>query len=614
LISVVVMLSLLLTAPAAAKGGQSVFQPGEPITLEQTVPINIVLIGYGEDQVDEQELLDELPASYSPVVRYPHFYGLPGRDMGLEYNFDYHVNFAGTGLTDRFFDYLESTGTPGEPTDFQLAYNDQENNVLEVEAPVLYIDAPSVEQWLARNLRADKTNGYTIVFINWYNRPDFQFHVYTKTDVADPDTGHNFGELNPSRNMIAWGGSSSRLWFYDLSAGPEAWTTNYDVDNPDLDGNGIEDYRMPPIWEYTPGGYRDPSALSMDLGLVTRFVGIDLLFTTSPLYDPMVTAPGLGGQRVVHINMMEDDPNSLGTDWIDMSYVNDQLRQFQPYYKWETNLVDTNPIDPEAQRALLIFSGVLMEDDCWTSFGDPFAELFCYFDINRDLYIPPYDENDYVIAVHAFNTTGDSLGDQFGLLGFADDNWTDGTQTYVFTFDAEEYREFGYGFSTTTVHEVGHHIGLSHPHDGYDSELDLDFGPADEFYFVWSGDESNTIMSYLDVTLEFGQFDQDNMYRWETAGYLNWASSLLGEIAAHPNAGKVKRYVNQATHHAMQSIRSFENWDYLSAVSHARQAFEQAAIAAEMLGIEFDPFAETLRVVPNLTAPHEGDPIRYPDN
>jgi hypothetical protein len=113
LISVVVMLSLLLTAPAAAKGGQSVFQPGEPITLEQTVPINIVLIGYGEDQVDEQELLDELPASYSPVVRYPQFYGLPGRDMGLEYNFDYHVNFAGAGLTDRFFYYLESTGTPG---------------------------------------------------------------------------------------------------------------------------------------------------------------------------------------------------------------------------------------------------------------------------------------------------------------------------------------------------------------------------------------------------------------------------------------------------------------------------------------------------------------------
>ena len=614
LISIVVMLSLLGTAPAAAKGGGWGIAPGEPITLEQKVPINIIFIGYDKNQVDTQDLLDQLPASYTPIVRYPPVYGLTGRDMGLVYNFEYRVNFASKGLTNKFFDYLETIGAPNEPTDFQLAYNDQANNILDVGDTVLYIDAPSVEQWLATNLKVGKTKGYNVVFVNWYNRPDFQFHVYTKTDAADPDTGYNFGEQRPSRKIIAWGGSSSRLWFYDLSAGPEAWSNNYDVDNPDLDGNGVEDYRMPPIWEYAAGGYRDPSALSMDLGLVTRFVGIDLLFTTSPLYDPMVTAPGLGGEKILHINMMEDDPASMGTDWIDLAYVNGQMRRFEPYYKWQTNLTDENPIDPGAQRALRIFAGVLEEDDCWNAFGDPFAELFCYFDMHRDDYIPPYGENDYVVPIHAFNTTGDSLGDQFGLLGFADDNWMDGTQTYVFTFDAEEYRELGYGFSTTTVHESGHHIGMSHPHDGYDSELDLDYGPEDDFYFAWSGDESNTIMHYLDLSLEFGRFDRDNMYRWETAGYLNWANSLLADIAAHPNAGKVKKYVNQATQYGSQSIQSFNNWDYLNAATRARQAYEQTLIAANLLGIDVTAFAETLRVAPNLTVPHEGDPIRFPDN
>ena len=42
----------------------------------------------------------------------------------------------------------------------------------------------------------------------------------------DPDTGYNFGEVRASRKMIAWGGTTSRLWFYDLSAGPEVWTDN----------------------------------------------------------------------------------------------------------------------------------------------------------------------------------------------------------------------------------------------------------------------------------------------------------------------------------------------------------------------------------------------------
>lgn len=618
LISVVVMLTMLLTAPASAKGpngGWQDIQPGDPVTLEQKVPVNVIFIGYDRSQIDKQALLDQLPAAYSPLVRYPQFYGLPGRDMGLEYTFDYRVTFAATTTTNKFFNYLKQIGTSDAPTVYQLAYNDQENNILDVADSVLYIDAPSVEKWLAKNLNVDKSRGYTVVFINWYNRPDFQFHVYTKTDIADPDTGYNFGELRASRKLIAWGGTTSRLWFYDLSAGPEAWTNNYDVDNPDLDGNGYEDYRMPPVWEYAPDGYRDPAALSPDLGLVTRFVAIDLLFTTSPLYDPMVTAPEWKGDKIVHINMMEDDPASMGTDWISTNFALMQFKKFQPYYNWLVNLTNVDPIDPGAQRAFRIFAEVLEEDDCWNAYFTPFAELFCYFDANRDLYIPMYDQADYVVPIHAFNTTADNLGTQYGLLGFADDNWVDGTQSYVFTFDTEDYRSLGYGFSTTTVHETGHHIGMSHPHDGYDSELGLDFGPADDFYFAWSGDESNTIMHYMDLTVEFGQFDRDNMYRWETAGYLNWANSLLGEIAAHPKAYRVLRYVTQANIYGLQSIQNFESWDYLNAARRARQAYEQTIIAANILGIEVTPPTSLmLRIVPNPSVPHEGDPIRFPDD
>ena len=44
-------------------------------------------------------------------------------------------------------------------------------------------------------------------------------------------------------------------------------------------------YRMPPVWEYgNLTGYRPFDDLSGDLAKVTRYVAIDLLFTTSPLY------------------------------------------------------------------------------------------------------------------------------------------------------------------------------------------------------------------------------------------------------------------------------------------------------------------------------------------
>lgn len=616
LFSIPLIVSLIMAGPAYAHGGAGDhgdgLQPGETVTYEQEVPINIVFIGYDRNTIDKNAILEQLPETYVPVVRYPQFYLLPGRDMGLKYNFEYNFSFADSKLSNKFFGYLKQIGAPGDPTFYQTLYNDQDNNVLEVNGSVLYIDAPSVEKWLDKNLKKEK--GYTVVFINWYSRPDFKFHIYTKTDEPDPDTGFNFGEQDYLK-FIAWGGSYSRLWFYDLSAGPEWNTDNWNVDDPDLDplGEGVEQYRMPPIWEYASPGYRDLSALSSDLGLVTRFVGINLLFTTSPLYDPLVTAPDARGDKIIHINMLEDDPASSGMDWINPGLIKKQFAKFQPYYDWQTNLVDNDPIDPEAQRAFRIFADLLVEDDCWNDYFTPFAELFCFFDINRDTYLPTYDEADYVAGVYAFNTTADNLGSQFGLLGYADDNWVDGTQSYVFQFDTAEYRDFGYGFSSTTVHEVGHHVGMSHPHDGFDSELGLDYGPGDGFYFAWSGDESNTVMHYMGLSNGFGQFDRDNMYRWEMAGYLNWSNALLADILAHPDAKKVRNNTAKAEDYAEQALKSFNKWDYLDAAAKAHKAYEELAKAANKLGIE-TPAAALFRVAPALNVPHEGDYIRFPDN
>ncbi len=606
LLNVLLVLSLILVSPAAAKDQSRGLQPGQTVTFEQRVPINLVFIGYDRNTIDREALRRQLPRSYDPVVRVAEFYGLPGRDMGLKFNFDYNITFAGNRFANQFFDYLEEIGTPGDPTVYQLAYNDQEKNVLDVTGPVLYIDAPSVEAWLAENLNV-KPNSYTVVFINWYSRPDFQFHVYEKTNEPDPDTEHNFGEEDHTK-MIAWGGTNSRVWFYDLSAGPEWNTDNWVVDTPDLDGDGVEEYRMPPIWEYTKNGYRRPGLLSKDLGLVTRYVAINLLFTTSPLYDPLLTAPDVGGDKVLHITMFEDDPNNLGTEIIDTGYIQSQLASLVPYYNWQVELVDVNPIDNQARRAFRIFTGLRQSDDCWNEFGTPFAQLFCFFNANLDRYVPAYDEEDYVIPIFAFNTTDARMGDQLGLLGYADDDWMTGTQTFVFEFDSPLLVEFGYGFSTTTVHEVGHHIGLSHPHDGYDSELGLDYGPGGEFYYVWVGDESDTIMQYLGLSNTFSQFDMDNLYRWEFAGYLNWANDLLDDILAHPDAANVQDNVAQAEAYAMQAIESFKNWDYLAAATSARLAYEQIAMAAAELGISTDN--KLLQIAPVMDAWEKGDWIR----
>ncbi len=587
--------------------------PGETVTYRQTVPVNVVFVGFDRPDIDVAALRAELPASYEPIVRYPAFYGLEGRDMGLHFDFDYRTVFTDQAFEDDFFGYLASIATPGDPTLFQQLYNGMNSNVLDVSGPVGYIDGPSAEQWLMtageQRLGINPDKSYTIYYINWYDRPDFQFHVYTKTDSPDPDTGYNFGLLRQTRKMVAWGGSHGRTWFYDLSAGPDSWTSNYDVDNADVDGDGVADYRIPVIWEYTAGGFRDPVALSSDLGLVTRYVGINLLFTTSPLYDPLVAAPGPGGQRVAQIELFNLHRLSNAADWIDMDMIQAEYESFQPYYDWQF-VLDNNrrPAPAGVRQAVRIGGGLSTKPGCWVDYGTPFAQYFCFFDENYSDFVPEYGPQDYVAAVFGFNGALKNLG---GVpLGFADDNWRDGTQSYVFMFTGPEIRSAGYGFTTTAIHELGHHYGLSHPHDGYDSASGVDYGPGGDFYFAWLGDEAHSMMSYIDVAWEFGPFDRDNMYRYEFAGYLNLSNDMLDDVLAHPDRATVRELVAAGREHARTAERAFRQWDYLTAATHARMAYEAIATAAQTLGLPLSSAAAETQAPINGTVPRFIDPIR----
>ena len=565
-------------------------EPAAFVEHQQTVPVDIVLIGFDMSQINRQDLSALLPASSQPAVRYPQYYGLKGRDVGLKYEFKYSLTRKSRQFEEQFFRFLARTGKAGQPTGYMTRYNDQANNLVNVTGPVLYIDAPSVERWLENNA-SPRTDGYTVYFINWHGRRDFAFHAYTKAGDPDPDTGVDFGNQQASA-MISWGGSRSRSWFYDFSAGPEFTTTNWVVDVRDLDDDGTEDYRMPPIWEYAAGGYRSPEAIGYDMGLLTRYVAIDLLFAPSPLFDPLLTAPGALGRKIADIMMFEDDPASSGLDFIDTRFAQRAWERFQPYYRWRTALRDVNPIDGGAKRSLDIFARNNADEDCWVPFGDPFAQLFCYFREHLPQYVPAYQPRDYVAPVFAFNTTEAGLGEEFGVLGLSDDNWQDGTQSFVVAFDAEAYRALGYGFTATIVHEVGHHIGMSHPHDGFDPETGVDFDAAGEFYFAWAGDESETVMHYLALSNQFGEHNRDNMYRWEAAGYLNWANALAGDLLESRKSGRVLVKLVTADALAAVAKAKLRQWDFLDAVERARAAYLTLLSAADDVGVSSTRLAE----------------------
>jgi hypothetical protein len=591
LVASVAILSLLALAPptAGARATFDTLNPGGLTRLRERVPVNIVFVGYEPGRVDASTFLSKLPATYRPQVRSRMFYGLPS-DLGIRYTYDFDVTYTDGAFEDAFFGALAGLSRPAPLTDFQQAYNDQASNVLDV-TDNHFIDGPSVERWLIDHAPAGvDTTQNTLFFVNWYDRPDFEFHVYTKTNEPDPDTGYNFGVERQSRKLIAWGGTPSvdeengrsgehRVWFYDLSAGPESWTDNWNVDDPDLDGNGRVDYRMPPIWEYANRGFRSPGKLTSDLAKIARYVGIDLLFTTSPAYPPDLTPQRMPDPVNLDINTYEGWPGvNASQRFIDPGLV----RREEGELLRVTTTLDRQqePLTGPARRCFNKWVNNLICYRNRPQYPDPFANLFLYNSIHRNRFKDGGGQ--YEAMSFNYATDFDAGG---GLLGYADDNWLDGTQSIVVAFVDPTIVEFGYGLSTTLIHEIGHHVGMSHPHDGFDYERGIDFEPADRFYFAWSGDESNSIMSYIDLNWDFSQFDLDNHWRTTAAAYLNNANVVAADVLASGNAAAGMAALRQADHQAGLASAAFGAHDYAEAFDRAKAALEFAKSAAHRTGV-----------------------------
>jgi len=173
-------------------------------------------------------------------------------------------------------------------------------------------------------------------------------------------------------------------------------------------------------------------------------------------------------------------------------------------------------------------------------------------------------------------------------LGFADDNYSDGTQSFVFSFINPVIVEAGYGLTTTQIHEVGHHVGLSHPHDGYDSESGTDISPTGDFYFAWHGTSVNSMMSYIDLNWDFSQFDQDNMARFQAAAYVEAANRLAAEALAARRPGRAYDELRRADSLVGQAERAFARHRYQLAWAAAGGAYRQAVEGAKEAGVDVE--------------------------
>jgi hypothetical protein len=152
--------------------------------------------------------------------------------------------------------------------------------------------------------------------------------------------------------------------------------------------------------------------------------------------------------------------------------------------------------------------------------------------------------------------------------------------------DLQGAQDLTYGLTTTLIHEVGHHVGLSHPHDGWDAETGVDYEPTGDYYFAWLGTYSNTMMSYIDLNWDFSQFDHDNLRRFQSAAYIEGANRLAAAALAGPNPGRATALLTAADRAVGQAEQAFRRHRYVQAEAFALAAYYLARQAAERAGVD----------------------------
>ena len=576
----------------AATPSFDTLRPGQAQTINQNLTVNIVFVGFepgtGPRDINPSEILGSLPGQYHSVNRVPRAYGEIS-PTGLGFTYNYNLVYADLAFENAYFAYLSSIATPGPRTSFQNFYNQQHARTLNI-GQNYRINGTSAEKWLGENagprLGVDTTK-YTIFYVNWYGRPDFKFHVYIHPDEPDPDTGFNNG-ADPYAT-VAWGGTTAddaesglgslrRLWFYDFSAGPELWAGNYDVDDQDVDGDGRADYRIPPIWEYgNTSGYRPFTDLSGDMGGLARYVAINLLFTSSPIYKTAISPPKLPSGIQLDINLYQQDTQFNARTILNPPYIQSKVAKLQPYNNFSTEITNAR----FSGRAADVFNCFAHSQSCYGQAGG-LLNLFIY-DKDHILQFLEGDA-DYEIPIFIYTTTNDYANAPF-IGGVADSNHADGTQSYIYIHWPRFISDFGFGLSEEVLHETGHHLGLSHPHDGYDSEGNFSYGPFGDGYFVWAGDESATIMGYMFVNGDYSQFDRDNMSRNMTCSYLTEANLILAKILASPRAGQVTGLLANADQRAGNALAVYQTMDYTAAAFSAKDAYVKMLTAAAQINV-----------------------------
>ena len=324
---------------------------------------------------------------------------------------------------------------------------------------------------------------------------------------------------------------------------------------------------------------------------MTEYVADYVSETVRNLFVPSyVYAPTFATSYKIMIHVF-DETGKVTQDNIDNylseSMVRSAFEEVLPYATWDVS-VSTHKLgdDPELQK--VVDDSILFSRDTTGTFGDRIH-------INYYDYRQTYSYLQSHLAQYA-QATGDTVvlpvfefvfksGGRFAAtwredIGLPSRGLDGPGRTFsgislgdLVIIGSPERNLFAFGYELTqvTIHELGHSIGLMHPHS-----------------YGWTEDYVSSAMSYITYEYEFSQFDKDAVHRAHVDFFISQVQGAIqasGSVTLHKEAQALLQDAKSA-YDAI--VNSYSKKDYLKAIKDAQsvsQLLEQA-FDAETKAIE----------------------------
>ena len=542
--------------------------------INSTIPINIVFIGFDESNIDTVQIDQGLTHWYAPLITQGSSYPYLGANYTLDVN--YHYSNA-TTLEDDYITYLASiVSYNSTPIDALTNYNPSASTAALFPA----VDAMT---WLDNNINSyfpGANNSYTMYLIDTNTWGYIIDYYYYTLDYLDPDTGQP--TLNPY--TILYGGDwPNRGLLMDLSAGPMEYEESLITEA----NEGVSATTIEPIWTYS-----FPTDKVRFNDNVTEYIQetIDLVFTPSYIYDPIIRE-----NFEIQIYMF-DDATTSQVNQIDAQVILDEYTWLFPTLNVTVTLtVDTMANFPDLATVMsnAIYIGPTGKD---VIDSIPVRDY-----LMQNLGLFGMDSNTLPVFIWVWDDPILWMSGEL-VLGVGIDDGAGNPAMVLMGYDPVNGNS-NEGYTVTTIHEVGHLIGLRHPHDGWSWNDWLSGGTGD--LFDWLRDFVSTPMTYASVDTTFSTFDVDTMDRgfainrikdkWDNLyeanltllnhGYSTW------DRVTNKDPQMVE-YLDWSVQNASMALNSFEAEDFFSAFNYANLS----SFASELYldgAILLGPYTET---------------------